>query len=299
MSVKVRIGFGLGTQTPTEAGRFGALVDDLERLGYDSLWLSERIGGPAPDPMIGLAVAAGRTKKLKLGTSVQVLPGRNPITLATAWASLDVLSDGRALPAFGLGVAHPNEQQAFGVERKERAAWFDEAIEVVRKCWRDETVDHDGERFHFEGLSVLPKPIQQLPEIWLGGRAPSELRRMGRLGEGWLASFTSPEQCREAKVLVDEAAEAAGRAIDREHYGAMVFYARDGIPDQLAELIKTRNPDVDADRIVVSGIDGVRDRCEEYVAEGFSKLVLVPMAEPAHWVDDLEALAADVLTLQN
>ena len=121
---------------------------------------------------------------------------------------------------------------------------------------------------------------------------------MGRLGEGWLASFTSPEQCRAGKLVVDEAAEEAGRRIDPEHYGAMVFYARDGIPDQLVELIKTRNPDVDAERIVVAGVDGVRERCEEYVAEGFSKLVLVPMVEPAHWADDLERLAADVLPIQ-
>ena len=66
--------------------------------------------------MVSLAFAAGRTKKLKLGTSVQVLPGRNPVLLAKQWASLDVLSGGRALPAFGLGVVEPHEQQAFGVD---------------------------------------------------------------------------------------------------------------------------------------------------------------------------------------
>src|SRR5204862_442135 len=83
------------------------LVDALERLGFDSLWLSERITGPAPDPLVGLAVAAGRTRKLKLGTSVMVLPGRNPALVAAEWATLDRLSGGRTLPAFGLGVADP------------------------------------------------------------------------------------------------------------------------------------------------------------------------------------------------
>ncbi|MBV9284881.1 MAG: LLM class flavin-dependent oxidoreductase, partial [Acidimicrobiia bacterium] len=76
--MKIRIGFGLGTRTALDAEPFASLVDALEDLGFDSLWLSERLTGPAPDPLVGLAVAAGRTRKLKLGTSVMVLPGRNP-----------------------------------------------------------------------------------------------------------------------------------------------------------------------------------------------------------------------------
>jgi len=88
------------------------LVDALERNRFDSIWCSERASGPMPDPMVALAFAAGRTTKLKLGTSVQVLPGRNPVLLAKQWAALDVLSGGRALPAFGLGIVDPVEQQA-------------------------------------------------------------------------------------------------------------------------------------------------------------------------------------------
>src|SRR2546427_7799822 len=106
---------------------FGAFVDALEELGFDSVWLSERISGDAPDPVVGMAYAAGRTTKLKFGMSVMVLPGRNPALLAKELASLDRLSRGRLLPAFGLGVADPKEQAAFGVERGERARRFDEA----------------------------------------------------------------------------------------------------------------------------------------------------------------------------
>ena len=125
----MRIGYGIGTQGLADGGaRFAELIDALEALGFDSIWCSERATGPIPEPMVSLAFAAGRTKKLKLGTSVQVLPGRNPVLLAKQWASLDVLSGGRALPAFGLGVVEPLEQQAFGVTREERAPWFDEAL---------------------------------------------------------------------------------------------------------------------------------------------------------------------------
>jgi hypothetical protein len=120
--MKVRVGFGLGVQGLRKDGTLPELVDSLEGNGFDSLWLSERLTGDAPDPLVGLAFAAGRTTKLKLGTSVQVLPGRNPALVAKEWASLDRLSGGRALPAFGLGVADPREQQAFGVVREERAS---------------------------------------------------------------------------------------------------------------------------------------------------------------------------------
>src|SRR5438105_303303 len=162
------------------------MVDALERLGYDSLWLSERLTGECPDPLVGLAVAAGRTSRIKLGTSVQVLPGRNPAVVAKSWATLDQLSGGRTLPAFGLGLADPREQSAFAVAREERASWFDEALPLIRRFWSEDAVVHHGKRFTFDGVGVLPKPLQDPPDVWLGGLAPSELRRVGRLGDGWL-----------------------------------------------------------------------------------------------------------------
>ena len=128
--MKVRIGIGLGTRTRLQGPEFGHVVDTIERLGFDSLWLSERISGEAPDPVVAMAYAAGRTTRLKFGMSVLVLPGRNPVVLAKELATLAVMSGGRLLPAFGLGVADGVEHQAFGVERGERATWFDEALTV-------------------------------------------------------------------------------------------------------------------------------------------------------------------------
>ncbi|HRE00816.1 MAG TPA: LLM class flavin-dependent oxidoreductase, partial [Ilumatobacteraceae bacterium] len=156
--MKVRIGFGFGTTTNLNDDSFGPVIDAMERLRFDSLWLSERIGANAPDPLVAMAYAAGRTTRLKFGMSVMVLPGRNPVVLAKELATLDRLSGGRLLPAFGLGVASGNEQQAFGVARTERAKIFDEALAVVRACWTNERVDFAGTYFHYDGLKVLPKP---------------------------------------------------------------------------------------------------------------------------------------------
>jgi probable F420-dependent oxidoreductase len=295
--VKVRVGLGLGNLRPLDGAGLGALAEAIERHGFDSLWLSERVSGPAPDPLLGLTFAAARTSRIKLGTSVSVLPGRSPALVAKEWATLDVLSGGRALPAFGLGIVHPVEQQAFGVGRADRASIFDEALPLVRRLWAEDAVDHDGSWFRYSQMTVLPKPAHPL-DVWLGGRAPSELRRVGRLGDGWLASFTTPDQCAAGREVVEEAAAAAGREIDPEHFGAMVLYTHEPLPDTLRDVIATRNPNARIGDLVARGWPGARELCERYVEVGFSKLVLVPLTEPRDWDDELAAGAAEVLPIQ-
>ncbi len=296
--MKVRVGYGLGVQGLRDESRFASLVDGLDDCGFDSLWLSERVAGDAPDPIVGLSFAAGRSARLKLGTSVQVLPGRNPALLAKSWASLDRLSGGRALPAFGLGNPVAAEHQAFGVPRDERAAIFDEALPLLRRLWTEERVDHDGTYFHYRGLVVQPKPLQSPPDVWLGGRAPSELRRCGRLGDGWLASFSTPADCAAGRAVIEDAAGRAGRAIDPEHFGAMVTYVHDEIPAALRERLAALRPGVDPEALVPVGLPAVRERLVAFTDVGFSKLVLVPLAEPDEWRPELEALGDAVLDLQ-
>jgi probable F420-dependent oxidoreductase len=296
--VKVRIGFGLGVQGLRDETRFGQLVDGLEAHHFDSLWLSERVAGDSPDPLIGLSVAAGRSTRLKLGTSVQVLPGRNPALLAKSWASLDRLSGGRALPAFGLGNPVAAEHQAFAVPREDRASIFDEALPLLRRLWTEDGVDHDGEHFHYKALTVRPKPAQAPLDVWLGGRAPSELRRCGRLGDGWLASFCTPADTAAGRLIIDEAARAAGRAIDPEHFGAMVTYAHQDIPTALRERLAAVRPEVDPADLVPVGLPALRARLSEFISVGFSKLVLVPLAEPDDWHTELGRVADALLDLQ-
>src|SRR5262245_64202674 len=139
--MKVRIGLALGVNGLADERQFDAVVDALETLAFDSLWLSERLTAPGPDPLVALGYVAGRTRKLKLGTSVLVLPGRNPVVLAKELASLDRLSNGRLLPAVGIGAPVPAEHRAFGVDRAERAALFDEALGLIRRLWSEDRVD--------------------------------------------------------------------------------------------------------------------------------------------------------------
>jgi probable F420-dependent oxidoreductase len=296
--MKVRIGFGLGTQGMGHDERFAGLVEDLERLGFDSLWLSERLTGPILDPLIGLAFTAGRTRKLKFGTSVLVLPGRNPALLAKELASLDRVSAGRLLLAFGLGVADPAEHQAFGVGPGERGPWFDEALPLIRRLWAEDGVDHDGPRFSYRGLTVRPKPIQSPLEVWLGGLGPVALRRVGRLADGWLPSLCTPADAAAGRVAIERAADEAGRAIDPEHFGAIVVYARDEIPASLVESIAARRPGLDPRELIPVGLPAARATLERFVEVGVSKFVIRPADEPPSWTAELEDLAARVLTLQ-
>jgi probable F420-dependent oxidoreductase len=298
--VKVRIGLGLGTQTLAgDAERFPGFVDALEARGFDSLWLSERLTGPAPDPLVALAMAAGRTRKLKLGTSVLVVPGRNPVVLAKELATLDRLSGGRLLPAVGLGAPVPAEHRAFGVERGERAGLFDEALGLMRRLWTEDDVHHDGEHFHLDGVTLRPRPLQDPVDVWLGGTSPSELRRTGRLGDGWLPSFTVPSEVEAGWATITEVAARHDREIEDEHLGALVLYTRGGLPDALAQVVASRRPELDPREVVPDGVAGLRRQLERFIAVGASKFVVVPLADPADWDAELDELASEVKSLEN
>jgi probable F420-dependent oxidoreductase len=294
--MKVRIGVGLGTRTRLHGPEFGDVVDSIERLGFDSLWLSERIGTDAPDPVVAMSYAAGRTTRLKFGMSVLVLPGRNPVVLAKELATLAVMSGGRLLPAFGLGVADPREHQAFGVERGERARWFDEALAVMRSCWFDDVVDHDGERFHYEGLQVRPQPARL--DVWLGGIAPSELRRVGRLADGWLPSFTTPADAAAGRAVIEQVAAEHDRSIEDDHFGVLIPYTLDDVPDVLLAQLARRRPDLDDPaELVPVGWDALTDTIKRFVDVGTTKFVVLPVNEPSdptawdtHLTDAAEAL---------
>ena len=302
--MKVRIGFGFGVRTKLHDEGFATVVDALERLRFDSLWLSERIGGEAPDPLVAMAFAAGRTTRLKFGMSVMVLPGRNPVVLAKELATLDQLSGGRLLPAFGLGVADPHEQQAFGVERSERAAWFDESMAVLRACWSGEPVTHHGTRYRYDALRVLPTPRQAHLDVWLGGIAPSELRRVARLSDGWLPSFVTPDDAARGREAIEAGLAEHGREIDPEHYGALIPYvaAGDQVPDALLAGLAKRRPDLpDPAVLVPQGWDALLALIDRFVAVGTSKFVVLPLVEPASpdaWVAHLEDAAPALLPRQ-
>ena len=293
---KVRIGYGLGTSTTLNGPSYGTVVDSLEALGFDSLWLSERISGPAPDPLVAMAYGAGRTERLKFGMSVMVLPGRNPVVLAKELATLANMSGGRLLPAFGLGAVDPVEQQAFGVQRGERAQLFDEMLTVMRHCWTGESFTHHGNRYDYDEIRVQPAATKM--EVWLGGIAPSELRRVGRMADGWLPSFVTPADATAGRTVIEDVCAEHDRQIEHDHFGVLVPYSFGPIPDRLLALLAKRRPDLtDPSELVPTSWEGLTDLIRQFIEVGTSKFVVLPLAEPENadaWVAHL-AEAAEVL----
>ena len=293
--MKVRIGVSLGPAGTPD--RFAAAVDLLEQAGVDSLWLPEMVYSPLVEPFTGLAFALSRTRRLKAGTGISVLPGRHPVLVAKQLASLAGLAPGRVLPVFGLRPAQPGERALFAVPSGQRAAVFDEALVLLRLLLTTEQVSFAGSYFSVSSAGVGPLPAKPL-DIWLGGSAPGALRRVGRLADGWLGSLLTPAEAGAAVAVIGEAAAQAGREVDPDHFGLSLPVALDGIPNPLLASIRQRRPQTDPGTLVADGWDGAGRMIEQYVRAGLSKFVIRPAAPPASFGAFVNGFVADLLPLQ-
>jgi probable F420-dependent oxidoreductase len=297
MAMKIRFGFTCRGQADLALDDFPRLVDDLERLGFDSLWLPERMLNGPFDPLVGLAHAAARTTRLKLGAYV-VVPGRNPVRLARALANLDRLSDGRLLLIMVLGQPDAPEVMAQHVDKAERGALLEEVIPLLRRLWTGDVVDHHGPRYQLRDARVSPTPVQVPLEMWLGGQLPEALRRAGRLGDGWLPGLLTPTEAAQKRQRIEAAAAEAGRSIDPEHFGVNLTYSRGLLPAAAVERLRRRRPGLDPTDLVPQSRTALHERVDEWLAVGFSKFILRPAAPPTDWTAELETLAADILDRQ-
>jgi probable F420-dependent oxidoreductase len=272
--MKIRFGVGLGADIgPAELPE---IVDRLEITGIDSLWFSELVYSPAVDPFVGMAFAIARTKRLKVGTSVVVLPGRNPVLVAKQLASLAALAPKRVLPVFGLRSALPAERDLFVVPEGKRAAVFDESLRLLRTALRDDEVNFAGDFYSVRNANVLPKPTVPL-DIWLGGASPAGLRRIGTFGDGWLGSFLTPTEAGQARQDIIAAADAAGRAIEPDHYGINLAVGNGELPPPVLAAIRRRRPDLDPAELVSSDWAVLHRRLDDYIAAGLTKFVVRPV----------------------
>ena len=292
--MKIRIGVGTGGAI-SSPDALAELVAGLDDLGFDSLWLSEVLTGPVLDPLVGLAWGAANNPRLKLGTTM-LLPGRNVLRLAKQLASLDLLSRGRLLVTLVPGLTYPPEREAIGVEPKRRGAFIDEGLPLLRRLWAGEAVTHEGSVGSLQEVKLSPLPVQQPLEVWLGGTAPAALERCGRLSDGWLPSLCTPEEAAAGRVVIEEAAARAGRTISAEHFGMSIGYARAPIDPATARVMTARRPR--SVELTPVGLPALRALIERFIAVGFSKFVLRPIAPPSSWRAELDALSSAVGDLQ-
>ena len=215
------------------------LVKLVDESGYDSLWAGDHISFALPilDPLLQLAQAAVVSRRLMLGTSVLLLPLRHPTPVAKQVITLDHLTEGRFILGVGVGGEFPREYAACDVPRNERGARLAEGVTVLRQFFSGEPVTHHGKFYGpFQDVPMNPPPRQAGgPPIWFAGRKEPALRRIGRLGDGYLSYVVSPAMYREALATIDQAAEQAGRGPIRFGTGHLLFARLDRTYEEALE----------------------------------------------------------------
>lgn len=221
-----------------------------EERGFESLWTFEHVlvpleyrskypyspsgkmGAPPEtpfvDPLIALTAIAARTRRVRLGTGVNILPQTNPLYLAKQAASLDFVSNGRFMLGVGIGWL-AEEFAALGVPFERRGARFDDYVEAMRKVWSGQVVEHESEFLHWHGFKSYPLPVQKPLPLVIGGNKGKAFDRIARHGQGWYAPSASVEQLAAEVERLDRACAAIGRDRASIEVTTMWVPGRDGL----------------------------------------------------------------------
>ena len=263
-----------------------------EALGYHSVWGNDHLttqkyvkqAWPDPpnyyEPLISLAFVAAATKRIGLGTSIIVLPMREPVLLAKQVATLDQFSGGRVMLGVGVGAyreefegVRPNEQASAN-----RGQMVAEGIQALRKLFTERTASFETRHYHFEGIESYPKPHQDPLPIYVGGNTIAAAERAGRWGQGWLPAVLPPDQFKERLDHLYRTAEEAGRdpaaidvapqfsvSIDRTHERALERFRKSGMYQHLLSLKKSTLKDVDLSNVEAFNLVGSPEEIMEKV----------------------------------
>lgn len=265
-----------GIEDPQAVVNFGPLAEDL---GFDSVWVMDHLFNngyirerlddkPYYHPMATLSHISALTSRVRLGTSVLVLPYHNPVELAKYAASLDQMSAGRVVLGVGVGAMIP-EFEALGVPLSQRGALTDESMDIMKELWSNDDPRYSSSRWEFADLKFSPKPVQSSagsPHIpmWVGGNSPGALRRAARRGNGWHPSGVSAEEFAMGRRRVRELAESADRDPDDLVMSARVEIEAHGGPSSQRAADRSRLPGDDPDGMV-AGIAAYQDAGVQHI----------------------------------
>jgi probable F420-dependent oxidoreductase len=274
-----------------------------ESLGYDSLWLQERVIGDfiMLEPVTLLSYVAAITTKLKLGTSVILLPLRNPIQLAKAYSTLDSMSGGRAVLGVGLGGGHlGSHEDVFGYTREGRVTRFTESVEIMKLLWTEPKASFQGRYWNFKDVSMEPKPAQKphLPIIF-GGHHENALRRAVKYADGWMGAGSSSssafvrESARIREMLGD-----AKRDPGTFHFAKRVYLAVDKDEARGERRIREwfggryKNSDLGPKVSIWGSAEKCTEKIQEIVKAGAQQIVFNPMFDE---MEHLEICAKEIM----
>ena len=280
-------GIGIANFNLGDARGFWRWVDVCDNGGVDSIWQSDRIIDPIPnlEAMSVMAALAGGSKNLKFGMNVASLGLRNPILTAKQCATIDVLSEGRLLPAFGIGSALSRDYTATGTPTKGRGKRTDEGLEIMSRLWIEDNVSFDGEYYQLDNATIAPKPVQNPLPLWVGGSAKQAVEPTATWGTGWQAGIENAADVKPVISAIKERAAELGRKIADDHFGAG-FGFRFGSPDD--PIVQKYNEGL-AKRLgrepegftAVGGVEEMMALVHDFHDAGVHKFILRPIASGA------------------
>jgi probable F420-dependent oxidoreductase len=295
-------GSGQLTDGVPDPGRYRAVAELAEELGYDSIWAGEHISfhNPILDLGVALAVFAAVTERILLGAGVVLLPLRHPSLVAKQAASLDYVSGGRLLLGVGIGGEGAQDFEAAGVPLAERGSRADEAIAALRRLFADRPASFSGRHYSFRNVSIEPAPAQPGgPPILVGGRSEAAQRRAGVLGDGWLPYLVSPRKFAAGVERVRGYALAVDRDPAELRHGVVAFarveedgaYARDAAREHLSQRYGMRFEPYHVEHLCVAGTpEECCARVQAYSDAGASHLALNPAVDGDRFLSQVERL---------
>ncbi len=295
------IEFGIGFRRLDD---IAAEAREAEALGYQFITTGEHVffHGPTGNGLISLAAAAGATERIKLMSSITLVPLYPPALLAKQVAALDMVSNGRFNLGVGVGGEFAKEFEACGVPVNERGARTNEALEVMKRLWTEDNVSFEGKFTKLSGVTLAPKPTQKPhPPVWISGRSDAAMRRAARFGNGWLPYMYTPEKLAQSIETIDAHASEVGRE-DSVKPGLFMFFAvhEDGErgSQMAAERLSAQyNQDFSAlvGKYALAGSpDDCVARLREYIGAG-ARTVILSSACPADYMLENQRLLAEAV----
>ncbi len=282
--------FGIGPRWSEYAGSaqaIGRLAARIEALGFDAIFTGDHLSfhSPYPDSFVVLSIAAAHTARLRLQTSVLILPLYQPFRLANVAATLDAASGGRLILGVGVGGEGPKDFAAVEVPMAERGARADEILQILRRLWaEDGEVTFAGKFYRLEGVRLMVRPARRDgPPLWLGGRSKAAVRRAATFGDAWIGIWVSPKRFREEGEQIEAMARAAGRppgsvSLALQVWGGLAD-SREAARAQVAAIMqRSYNLPLDAfERYVFLGREeDWAEQIHEYAAAGVTRFNLIP-----------------------
>ena len=295
-------GSGQLTDRVPDPGRYRAVAELAEELGYDSIWAGEHLSfhNPILDLGVALSVFAAVTERILLGAGVVLLPLRHPSLVAKQAASLDYVSGGRLLLGVGVGGEGAKDFEAAGVPLMERGSRADEGIVALRRLFADRPASFSGRHYRFQNVSIEPAPVQLGgPPILVGGRSETAQRRAGTLGDGWLPYLVSPRTFAAGVERVRAHALAADRDPAELRHGIVAFArveddgerARETARDHLSQRYGMRFEPHHVEHLCIAGTpEECAARVQAYADAGATRLALNPAVDGDEFLSQVERL---------